>query len=147
MKKLIKRGSLTAAWIAVLLVCFVWSATTPKVQFSGTRLSNGLRVIIAEDHTAPVFSIAITYNVGSRNERAGRTGFAHLFEHMMFKGAPNVGSGEHFLLVYSNGGDMNGSTNQERTHYNERLPPPQLALALIHESARTRALHINKTNP
>src|SRR5512137_1394215 len=146
MKKLIKRGSLTAAWIAVLLVCFVWSATTPKVQFSGTRLSNGLRVIIAEDHTAPVFSIAITYNVGSRNEREGRTGFAHLFEHMMFKGSPNVGSGEHFLLVYSNGGDMNGSTNKERTNYYERLPANQLDLALFLESDRMRALDINKEN-
>src|SRR5512137_196659 len=140
MKKLIKRGSLTAAWIAVLLVCFVWSATTPKVQFSGTRLSNGLRVIIAEDHTAPVFSIAITYNVGSRNERQGRTGFAHLFEHMMFKGSPNVGSGEHFLLVFNNGGDMNGSTNKDRTNYFEALPANQLDLALFLESDRMRTL-------
>jgi len=146
MKKFIKRGWLTAAWIAVLLVCVVWSATTPKVQFSDTRLSNGLRVIIAEDHTAPVFSIAITYNVGSRNERQGRTGFAHLFEHMMFKGSQNVGSGEHFLLVFNNGGDMNGSTNKDRTNYYERMPSNQLDLALYLESDRMRSLDINPVN-
>ena len=133
---------LAAAAMAATLV----AAPVSKVQFSDTRLKNGLRVIIAEDHTAPVFSIAITYNVGSRNERAGRTGFAHLFEHMMFKGSANVGSGEHFMLVYNNGGDMNGSTNKDRTNYFERLPSNQLDLALFLESYRMRALDITKDN-
>src|SRR5512133_1882260 len=88
----------------------------PPVRFTDTRLPNGLRVVVVEDHFAPVFSIAVTYNVGSRNERPGRTGFAHLFEHMMFKGSEKVGPGEHFFLVYNNGGNMNGSTNQEHTN-------------------------------
>ena len=88
---------------SVVLGVSLGAAAPPRVQFTDTQLKNGLRVIIAEDHSAPVFSIAITYNVGSRNERPGRTGFAHLFEHMMFKGSPNVGSGEHFLLIYTNG--------------------------------------------
>ena len=68
-----------------------------EVKFTDTKLKNGLRVIISEDHSAPVFAIAVTYNVGSRDERKGRTGFAHLFEHMMFKGSENVGPGEHFV--------------------------------------------------
>jgi predicted Zn-dependent peptidase len=66
----------------------------PQVEFSDQKLENGLRVIIAVDRTAPVFGISVTYNVGSRNERPGRTGFAHLFEHMMFEGSENVGKGE-----------------------------------------------------
>jgi zinc protease len=118
----------------------------PKVQFTDTRLKNGLRVIISEDHMAPVFSLAITYNVGSRNERQGRTGFAHLFEHMMFKGSQNVGTGEHFTLVFNNGGSMNGSTNKDRTNYYDQLPANQLDLALFLEADRMRALDINKTN-
>src|SRR5687767_192773 len=81
----------------------------PKIVFTEHTLSNGLRVIIAEDHAAPVYSIAVSYNVGSRDERKGRTGFAHLFEHMMFKGSENVGPGEHFTLIFNNGGNMNGT--------------------------------------
>ncbi len=111
-----------------------------KVDFKDVRLKNGLRVLIAEDHTAPVVSLAITYNVGSRNERKGRTGFAHLFEHMMFKGSENVGAGEHMLLVYNNGGQLNGSTSEERTNYFEELPANQLDLALFLESDRMRTL-------
>src|SRR5512135_2512035 len=121
MKQPLARGLLWGACVtALVLGATLGAATPPKVQFTDTRLKNGLRVIIAEDHFAPVFSIAVTYNVGSRNEREGRTGFAHLFEHMMFKGSPNVRSGEHFVLVFTNGGEMNGSTNKDRTNYYER---------------------------
>ena len=120
MKRPLVWGALLSVGLSALaLGAAVRAAAPPKVQFTDTRLKNGLRVIISEDHTAPVFSIAITYNVGSRNERPGRTGFAHLFEHMMFKGSPNVGSGEHFSLVFNNGGDMNGSTSKDRTNYYE----------------------------
>jgi zinc protease len=146
MRHSIKGGTVAALIGALLFASSLCAATSPKVQFTDTRLKNGLRVIISEDHTAPVFSIAVTYNVGSRNERQGRTGFAHLFEHMMFKGSQNVGSGEHFLLVYNNGGDMNGSTNKDRTNYYERLPTNQLDLALFLEADRMRALDINKVN-
>jgi len=145
-RRLIRALLLVGGGLSVVVSASLLAATPPKVQFTDTKLKNGLRVIIAEDHSAPVFSIAVTYNVGSRNERQGRTGFAHLFEHMMFKGSPNVGSGEHFLLIYSNGGDMNGSTNKDRTNYYERLPANQLDLALFLESDRMRALDINKTN-
>lgn len=118
----------------------------PKVDFSSQKLANGLRVIIAVDHTAPVFGISVTYNVGSRNERPGRTGFAHLFEHMMFEGSENVGKGEHFILIFNNGGNMNGTTNEDRTNYFESLPKNQLDLALFLESDRMRSLAVNQSN-
>ena len=121
-------------------------AANPRIQFTDTRLKNGLRVIISEDHAAPVFSVAVNYNVGSRDERTGRTGFAHLFEHMMFKGSENVGPGEHFLLVFNNGGNMNGTTNKERTLYFETLPANQLDLALFLEADRMRSLAITREN-
>ena len=122
------------------------SAASRDITFSDTRLKNGLRVIIAEDHHAPVYSIAVSYNVGSRNERRGRTGFAHLFEHMMFKGSENVGPGEHFMLIFNNGGNMNGTTNKDRTLYYESLPANQLDLGLYLEADRMRSLVINKEN-
>jgi zinc protease len=121
-------------------------AQAPRVTFSDTRLKNGLRVIISEDHSAPVYSIAVTYNVGSRDERPGRTGFAHLFEHMMFKGSEQVGPGEHFTLVFNNGGDMNGTTNKDRTLYYETLPSNQLDLGLFLEADRMWSLEITKEN-
>jgi len=117
-----------------------------RVDFKETTLKNGLRVITVEDHSAPVIALSITYNVGSRNERQGRTGFAHLFEHMMFKGSENVGSGEHFMLVFNNGGNMNGTTNEDRTNYFEVLPANQLDMALFLESDRMKSLAITKEN-
>jgi zinc protease len=122
------------------------AATAPRVTFTDTKLKNGLRVIISEDHTAPVYSIAVTYNVGSRDERKGRTGFAHLFEHMMFKGSEQVGPGEHFTLVFNNGGTMNGTTNKDRTLYFETLPANQLDLGLFLEADRMWSLEITKDN-
>ena len=116
------------------------------VQFSDTRLSNGLRVLISEDHYAPVYAIAVSYAVGSKDERAGRTGFAHLFEHMMFKGSENIGSGEHFFLVFNYGGSMNGTTNTDRTIYYEILPKNQLDLGLFLEADRMKSLAITKEN-
>lgn len=122
------------------------TARNVRVDFKETTLKNGLRVITVEDHSAPVVAISVTYNVGSRDERKGRTGFAHLFEHMMFKGSENVGSGEHFLLVFNNGGTMNGTTNEDRTNYFEALPANQLDLALFLEADRMKSLAITKEN-
>ncbi len=122
------------------------SARKVQVNFNETTLKNGLRVLTVEDHSAPVMALSVTYNVGSRNERQGRTGFAHLFEHMMFKGSENVGTGEHFVLVFNNGGNMNGTTNEDRTNYFEVLPANQLDLALFLEADRMRSLAITKEN-
>jgi zinc protease len=115
----------------------------PIQQF---KLANGLRVVISEDHSAPTFAISVTYNVGSRDERKGRTGFAHLFEHMMFQGSQNVGKGEHFILVLNNGGNMNGTTSQDRTNYFEAFPSNQLELGLYLEADRMRSLAVNEAN-
>jgi predicted Zn-dependent peptidase len=121
-------------------------AARPVVPFREFTLDNGLRVILSEDHAAPTFSLCVTYNVGSRNERRGRTGFAHLFEHMMFQGSANVGKREHSVLILDNGGSANGTTNAERTNYFETLPANQLELALYLEADRMRALDVTQAN-
>jgi zinc protease len=137
-------------WVSAAGICALTAltaaSTVPKVTFTDTKLKNGLRVIIVEDHVAPVVSVAVTYNGGSRDERKGRTGFAHLFEHMMFKGSENVGPGEHFMLVFNNGGSMNGTTSKDRTLYFETMPSNQLDLALFLEADRMRSLEITKEN-
>ncbi len=122
------------------------SVKIPNLDLRESKLDNGLRVILAPDHSAPVYAIDVTYNVGSRNEHPGHTGFAHLFEHMMFQGSQNVGKGEHFILVFNNGGGMNGTTNPDRTTYFEELPKNQLDLALFLEADRMRSLNINQAN-
>ena len=139
--------------VALGLAGTVWSAETEvnqvaeaKVSFREFTLNNGLRVILSEDHTAPTYSLCVTYNVGSRDERPGRTGFAHLFEHMMFQGSANVGKGEHFLLISNNGGTANGTTNADRTNYYETLPANQLELGIFLEADRMRALDVTQGN-
>lgn len=109
-------------------------------------LENGLRVILNRDNAVPVVSIAVYYNVGSRNERPGRTGFAHLFEHMMFQGSENVPKAGHFQFIMKAGGTMNGTTSSERTNYYETLPANQLPLALWLESDRMRSLAVTQEN-
>jgi predicted Zn-dependent peptidase len=121
-------------------------ANIPKVNLKETKLKNGLRVFLVEDHSAPVISLALNYDVGSRDERKGRTGFAHLFEHMMFQGSGQVGKGEYMMLVFNNGGNLNGTTNEERTLYFETLPSNQLDLLLFLEADRMRGLDITKEN-
>jgi predicted Zn-dependent peptidase len=116
---------------------------TPIEQFS---LTNGLRVVLNEDHSVPVVSVAVYYDVGSRNEREGRTGFAHLFEHMMFQGSQNVPKAAHFQYISNAGGTMNGTTSSERTNYFETLPASQLPLALWLESDRMRSLSVTQEN-
>jgi zinc protease len=100
------------------------------------RLDNGLRVVLNEDHSAPLVAINLWYHVGSKNERPGRTGFAHLFEHMLFSGSEHVGNNEHFRHVQSVGGVLNGTTFFDRTNYFETLPSNYLALGLWLESDR-----------
>jgi predicted Zn-dependent peptidase len=135
---------------AAMLLAFAGSAfaqsKNPHVDFKETRLANGLRVITVEDHNAPVIAVNVTYNVGSRNEKPGRTGFAHLFEHMMFQGSENIGKSEHFILVLNNGGTMNGTTNEDRTNYFEALPANQIELALFLEADRMRSLAVTQEN-
>ncbi|HUF03046.1 MAG TPA: pitrilysin family protein [Aridibacter sp.] len=109
-------------------------------------IENGLRVILNPDDSVPVVSVAVYYDVGSRNEWQGKSGFAHLFEHMMFQGSENVGKAEHFQFIMKAGGTMNGTTSSERTNYYETLPANQLPLALWLESDRMRSLAVTQEN-
>ena len=141
-------AALLAAWICAPArsaeTAPASTSSIPKLELKDVRLKNGLRVIVAPDRKAPVFAVSVTYNTGSRNERPGRTGFAHLFEHLMFEGSQNVGKGEHFILVLNNGGGMNGTTNEDRTNYFEILPKNQLDLALFLESDRMKGLALSQ---
>ena len=112
----------------------------PQIAFSQRTLPNGLRVIVAPDHLAPVVAINIWYVVGSRHEQPGRTGFAHLFEHFMFQGSRHVTKAEHFSLIQSAGGVNNATTYFDRTNYFETLPSHQLDLALWLEADRMATL-------
>ena len=117
--------------------------TTPIEEFT---LANGLRVVLSPDRAVPVVSVAVYYDVGSRNEKEGRTGFAHLFEHMMFQGSENVPKAAHFQYIFNAGGTMNGTTSTERTNYFQTLPSNYLPLAFWLESDRMRSLKVTQEN-
>ena len=117
-----------------------------KVAVESYTLANGLKVHLVEDHSSQVVAVDVWYDVGARNERAGRTGFAHLFEHMMFQGSANVKKAEHFQFVEKAGGFLNGSTTIDRTNYFEVLPSNRLNLGLWLESDRMRSLAITQPN-
>jgi len=116
------------------------TTSVPTVAFSDERLPNGLRLIVAEDHLAPVVAINVWYDVGSKHEQPGKTGFAHLFEHVMFQGSRHVAKAEHIALVQAAGGTMNGTTWLDRTNYFETLPAHQLDLGLWLEADRMATL-------
>jgi zinc protease len=118
------------------------SPTTPipTTAYSDERLANGLRLIVAEDHLAPVVAVNVWYSVGSKHEQPGKTGFAHLFEHVMFQGSRHVAKAEHIALIQAAGGTMNGTTWLDRTNYFETLPSHQLDLALWLEADRMATL-------
>jgi predicted Zn-dependent peptidase len=118
----------------------------PPLEIEEYALANGLRVVLNRDDAVPVVAIAVYYDVGSRNERDGRTGFAHLFEHMMFQGSANVPKAGHFQYIMKAGGTMNGTTSSERTNYFETMPANQLPLALWLESDRMRSLAVTQEN-
>jgi zinc protease len=114
----------------------LWYNAPPMMSLESYRLGNGLQVVLNEDHSAPLVAVNLWYHVGSKNERPGRTGFAHLFEHMLFSGSQHVGNNEHFRYVQSVGGVLNGTTFFDRTNYFETLPSQYLALGLWLESDR-----------
>jgi zinc protease len=111
-----------------------------QIPIETFHLDNGLLVTLSQDNTAPIVAVNLWYHVGSANERAGRTGFAHLFEHMLFQGSEHVGANEHFEFVQRAGGTLNGSTWLERTNYFETVPSNQLELTLWLEADRMGAL-------
>ncbi|NOT07281.1 MAG: insulinase family protein [Gemmatimonadales bacterium] len=129
------------AWLAVPAAL---TAQEPaRIAIESYTLPNGLKVILAPDRTTQVVAVDVWYNVGSRDEVRGRTGFAHLFEHMMFQGSANVKKAEHFQLVERAGGELNGSTTEDRTNYYEAVPSNRLNLALWLEADRMRSLLVS----
>ena len=122
------------------------STQTAKIEFEEFDLPNGLHVILHKDNTNPIVSVDIWYHVGAKDEDPGRTGFAHLFEHMMFQGSGNVKKTEHFNYIQNAGGTLNGTTNQDRTNYFETAPSNQLELLLWLESDRMSTLQVTQEN-
>src|SRR5262249_3589211 len=116
------------------------------IAMESTTLSNGLKVVIAPDTTAPVVTVGVYYKIGFRLEPRGRSGFAHLFEHMMFQGSANAPKMQHIKLINSSGGVLNGSTHYDVTNYYEAVPSNALERVLWLESDRMRALKVDDEN-
>ena len=143
-----RRWFTAAALVAATLVGRAQDAGADELPIPAQveRLENGLRVVMSPDHSAPTVAIAVYYDVGSRVEERGRSGFAHLFEHMMFEGSANVGKGEHFRQVSTRGGTLNGTTSVDRTNYFETLPANALEVGIFLEADRMRSLAITAEN-
>ncbi|MBK7643220.1 MAG: insulinase family protein [Planctomycetes bacterium] len=131
------RYSPIAASILLFSACSALKHETEiSIPYEKHVLSNGLEVVIHEDHSDPAVAVYVQYHVGSGREEPGRSGFAHLFEHMLFQGSEHIGDDQHFKLISEAGGTLNGSTTTDRTNYYEMLPSNQLELALWLESDR-----------
>lgn len=146
MKRGMRWGWLAAIICVALVDPLAGQGVAGEIGFEKYHLDNGLEVILAQDHSVPVVAVNVWYRVGAANERAGRTGFAHLFEHMMFQGSENIAKGEHMQLIERAGGSMNGTTSSDRTNYFETLPASQLPLGLWLEADRMRSLAVTQEN-
>lgn len=122
------------------------SSVPVAIDYEYYRHPNGLDVILHEDRKAPLVAVTVWYHVGSKDESPDRTGFAHLFEHMMFQGSENVGKTEHFTYVQGAGGTLNATTGQDRTNYFQTLPREYLGLGLWLEADRMRSLRVTDEN-
>src|SRR6266550_180538 len=148
-QKMISTRKVGAALLALASMAIYFPAASAKpvdVPVVYYKLPNGLRVVISEDHVAPVVTVGVYYNVGFRVEPKGRTGFAHLFEHMMFQGSANVKKFEHAKYVEANGGSLNGNTDFDYTNYYETLPSNRVETGLWLESDRMRSLDVSEDN-
>jgi predicted Zn-dependent peptidase len=134
------------AALAMVLAPLHAAIRPPKLQYQITTLPNGLRVILSEDHSTPIVHVSVWYHVGSKNERAGRTGFAHLFEHMMFKGSKNVEPESHTSLISSVGGRSNAYTTEDVTVFWQTVPAQYLPLTLWLEADRMATLRVDETS-
>jgi zinc protease len=141
--------TLAAACLAAGVVCaatsITFAASRPtKLQYALTKLDNGLTVVLSEDHSTPIIHIQVDYHVGSKNEKPGRTGFAHLFEHLMFKGSKNVQPEAHTSMIASVGGQSNAYTTDDETVFWETFPAQYLPMALWLEADRMATLRVDK---
>src|ERR687898_3114025 len=126
-----KRAALLLPILLLVASVSAFAQTTLEVRYTHFTLANGLNVILHEDHSVPLVSVNVWYHVGSANERPGRTGFAHLFEHLMFMGSGHVKPGEFDAWLEGAGGNNNGSTSNDRTNYWINVPSNSLDLALF----------------
>lgn len=147
------RKFVTSAILAAIILLNFGSASAQSKRVSGIKvpvtyykLANGLKVVLSPEHSAPLSTIAVYYNIGFRIEPRDRTGFAHLFEHLMFQGSKNLGKLEYIKLVESNGGVLNGSTRFDFTNYYAVVPAHKTETLLWAEADRMRGLDINKEN-
>ena len=136
-------GAVALAVVALSLVPTSAAVRPPKLQYQMATLGNGLRVILSEDHSTPIVHISVWYHVGSKNERPGRTGFAHFFEHMMFKGSKNVEPESHTSIIASVGGRSNAYTTEDETVFWQTLPAQYMPLALWMEADRMATLRVD----
>jgi zinc protease len=142
-------AAIFAAWLAAPALAQQNSSAVvrpPKLEFSTHRLANGLKVILLEEHSVPVINLQIWYHVGSKDERPGHTGFAHLFEHLMFKGSAHVGPDEHSRIIEAVGGFDNAETNDDSTDFFETFPSNYLERVLWLEADRMGSLNVDQTN-
>jgi zinc protease len=147
------KSAAIAALVAALALLLIWTwpvavdaaVRPPKLQYQISKLANGLTVILSEDHSTPIVHVQLWYHVGSKNEKPGRTGFAHLFEHMMFQGSKNVDPEAHLSFIASVGGQSNAYTTEDTTVYWETAPAQYLPLMLWLEADRMATLRIDET--
>ncbi len=137
-------GLLAALIVAATLLPLQAAVRPPKLQYQMRTLPNGLRVILSQDHSTPIVHVSVWYHVGSKNERPGRTGFAHLFEHMMFKGSHNVDPDSHTSLIASVGGRSNAYTTEDETVFWQTVPANYLPIVLWLEADRMATLRIDE---
>jgi predicted Zn-dependent peptidase len=140
------RNALAALATGVLASTAGAQETAPPIEFETFTLDNGLEFIVHSDHSAPVVAVNVWYDVGSAHEPPGRSGFAHLFEHMLFQETENLGPGDFAELISSAGGTYNGTTNQDRTAYFETLPSNRVNLGLWLEAERMARLRVTPEN-
>src|SRR5687768_13360999 len=133
-----------AAAVAVWLVPLQAAVRPPKLLYQRLVLPNGMVVILHEDHSTPIVHVELWYHVGSKNEKTGRTGFAHFFEHMMFKGSKNVEPEGHPSYISSVGGQSNAYTNEDSTVFWQTVPAQYLPLVLWLEADRMASLRIDE---
>src|SRR5437667_9858550 len=144
----LSRPLAAAALVGAVVVAAVQhpsaASRPPKFQYQISTLPNGMTLVLSEDHSTPIVHLNLTYHVGSKNEKAGRTGFAHLFEHLMFKGSKNVEPEGHTSMIAAVGGQSNAYTTDDVTVFWETVPAQYLPMALWLEADRMATLRIDK---
>src|SRR5947208_6299180 len=144
LSRLLTTAALAGAFVLAASGTPAAASRPPKLQYQISTLPNGLTVVLSEDHSTPIVHVNLTYHVGSKNEKAGRTGFAHLFEHLMFKGSKNVQPEAHTSMLSSIGGQSNAYTTDDETVFWETVPAQYLPMILWLEGDRMATLRVDK---